>query len=117
MDDSRFENLGVVRSGLEVNDQYLDLFISEINRMKKKGSWSKEELVDRQGKTREVTLVTIWSAEGGPRKARPSAMSTRSANSARSKARRSKKKVKKRLDRFRETKWLALRPRLKIVFT
>jgi hypothetical protein len=46
MDDSRFENLGVVRSGLEVNDQYLDLFISEINRMKKKGSWSKEELVD-----------------------------------------------------------------------
>ena len=78
---------------------------------------SKEELVDRQGKTREVTLVTIWSAEGGPRKARPSAMSTRSANSARSKARRSKKKVKKRLDRFRETKWLALRSRLKIVFT
>ncbi len=25
----------------------------------------KEELVDRPGKTREVTLVTIWSAEAG----------------------------------------------------
>ena len=45
VDDSRFENLGVVRSSLEVDDHYLDLFISEIDRMKKKGAWSKEELV------------------------------------------------------------------------
>ena len=37
--------------------------------------------------------------------------------SARSKARRSKKKAEKRLDSFRETKWLALRSRLKIVST
>jgi len=56
----------------------------------------KEELVDRQGKTRDVDAISY---------------------SARSKARRSKKKVEKRLDRFRETKWLALRSRLKIVFT
>ena len=45
VDNSRFENLGVIINNLKVNDQYLDLFISEIDRMKKKGFWSKEELV------------------------------------------------------------------------
>ena len=60
----------------------------------------KEELVDRPGKTREVTLVTIWSAKGGPRKARASATSTRISHSARSKRGAPRKTSKKGLTGF-----------------
>ncbi len=53
-----------------------------------------------RGKTREVTLVTIWSAEGGPRKARPSATSTRSATRRDRKRGAPRKQSKKGLTAF-----------------
>ena len=62
----------------------------------------KEELVDRPGKTREVTLVTIWSAEGGPRKARPRATSTRAATRRDRKRGAPRKKRKKGLQVSRD---------------
>ena len=45
VDNSRFDNLGVIKNSIKVDDQFLDLFLSEIDRMKKQGSWSKDELV------------------------------------------------------------------------
>ena len=45
VDFERFQNLGVVRNGLTDSEEKLNYFLSEVNRMKEAGSWTKEEIV------------------------------------------------------------------------
>ena len=45
VDFDRFQNLGVVKNGLTESEEKLNYFLSEVNRMKEAGSWTKEEIV------------------------------------------------------------------------
>lgn len=45
LDFDRFQNLGVVKNGLTNNGEKLEYFVSEVNRMKEAGTWTKEEIV------------------------------------------------------------------------
>jgi FlaA1/EpsC-like NDP-sugar epimerase len=45
VDMHRFQNLGVVKSKLEHNDEQLDHFLDRIQEMKSHGKWTKEEVV------------------------------------------------------------------------
>ena len=45
VDFERFQNLGVVKNGLTDSEEKLNYFLSEVNRMKEAGSWTKEEIV------------------------------------------------------------------------
>ena len=45
VDFDRFLNLGVVKNGLTDSKEKLNYFLSEVNRMKEAGSWTKEEIV------------------------------------------------------------------------
>ena len=45
VDFERFQNLGVVKNGLAETGDKLNYFLSEVNRMKEAGAWTKEEIV------------------------------------------------------------------------
>ena len=44
LDMERFQNLGIIKNSLEVQDKKLELFEKEIERMRKSEEWSKEEI-------------------------------------------------------------------------
>jgi len=46
IDLDRFENLGVVKNGLSDNADKLDYFLDKISQMRKRGFWTKEEIVN-----------------------------------------------------------------------
>ena len=46
IDLHRFQNLGVVKNGLAHNADKLDYFLDQISRMRKRGNWTKEEIVN-----------------------------------------------------------------------
>ena len=46
IDLDRFQNLGVVKNGLVDNSDKLDYFLSKIAQMRKRGIWTKEEIVN-----------------------------------------------------------------------
>ena len=46
LDMNRFENLGIVKNEPKYNDELLNKFTKEIERMKSQLSWSKKEIVD-----------------------------------------------------------------------
>jgi len=46
IDLDRFQNLGIVKNGLGVNSDKLDYFLDAVSEMKKRGKWSKEEIVN-----------------------------------------------------------------------
>ena len=45
VDFERFQNLGVVKNGLTDSEEKLNYFLSEVNRLKEAGAWTKEEIV------------------------------------------------------------------------
>ena len=45
VDFERFQNLGVVKNGFTESEEKLNYFLSEVNRVKEAGSWTKEEIV------------------------------------------------------------------------
>ena len=45
IDIERFQNLGVVKNGLADNSEKLDYFLDMISGMRKRGNWTKEEIV------------------------------------------------------------------------
>jgi len=45
LDMNRFENLGIVKSSLNFDGNKLDLFLSEIEKMKVAYTWDKSEIV------------------------------------------------------------------------
>lgn len=45
IDLDRFQNLGIVKNGLTVNSDKLDYFVGKISEMRKRGNWTKEEIV------------------------------------------------------------------------
>jgi UDP-N-acetylglucosamine 4,6-dehydratase len=46
IDFDRFQNLGVVKNGLVDNSDKLDYFLDKISQMRKRGIWTKEEIVN-----------------------------------------------------------------------
>lgn len=46
LDMERFENLGIIKNELSYDPELLSLFEKEIQRMKEKGVWTKQEIVD-----------------------------------------------------------------------
>ncbi|HAQ71063.1 MAG TPA: UDP-N-acetylglucosamine 4,6-dehydratase [Flavobacteriales bacterium] len=46
IDLDRFQNLGVVKNGLADNSDKLDYFLDKISEMRKRGIWTKEEIVN-----------------------------------------------------------------------
>jgi FlaA1/EpsC-like NDP-sugar epimerase len=46
IDLDRFQNLGVVKNGLADNSEKLDYFLDKISEMRKRGTWTKEEIVN-----------------------------------------------------------------------
>jgi len=46
LDLDRFNNLGVIKNGLAETGKKLDYFLDSIEQMKKRGKWSKKEIVD-----------------------------------------------------------------------
>ena len=46
IDLDRFQNLGIVKNGLAVNSDKLEYFLDVISEMKKRGEWTKEEIVN-----------------------------------------------------------------------
>ena len=50
LDMKRFADIGIVKSGLSYTDEELDEFISVVNRLKKSGSWGKDDLLDEIAK-------------------------------------------------------------------
>jgi len=46
IDLNRFQNLGVVKNGLDDNADKLDYFLDQISQMRERGIWSKEEIVN-----------------------------------------------------------------------
>lgn len=46
LDMDRFENLGVIKNELNIEEDKLDLFETTINKFKKERKWNKEEVVD-----------------------------------------------------------------------
>ncbi|MFV8224396.1 UDP-N-acetylglucosamine 4,6-dehydratase [Christiangramia aquimixticola] len=46
LDLSKFQNLGIIKNNLELNDAKLHLFEGAINEMLKKGNWKKKEIVE-----------------------------------------------------------------------
>ena len=46
IDLDRFQNLGIVKNGLAVNSDKLDHFLDAIFQMKKRGKWTKKEIVN-----------------------------------------------------------------------
>lgn len=46
LDMARFNNLGVIKNELNVEDEKLDLFESTLSRLKSEKKWNKEEIVD-----------------------------------------------------------------------
>ena len=45
IDLDRFQNLGIVKNGLTDNSGKLDYFVDKISEMRKRGNWTKEEIV------------------------------------------------------------------------
>lgn len=45
LDLNKFKNIGIIKNQLHSNPEKLNFFSDEINRLKRKGSWEKEELV------------------------------------------------------------------------
>ena len=41
----RFQNLGIVKNGLADDSDKLDYFLDTISEMRKRGNWTKEEIV------------------------------------------------------------------------
>ena len=46
IDLDRFQNLGVIKNGLADNADKLDYFLVQISQMRKRGTWTKEEIVN-----------------------------------------------------------------------
>lgn len=46
LDMSRFDSIGIIKNTPEYNEELLELFTSSILKMKDRGSWSREELVE-----------------------------------------------------------------------
>ena len=46
LDMDRFKNLGVIKNGLTQSGENLDYFLNSIENMKKRGKWSKKEIVE-----------------------------------------------------------------------
>lgn len=46
LDMERFQNLGVIKNQLQIENDKINLFEDKIAEMRKKGSWEKEEIVD-----------------------------------------------------------------------
>ncbi len=46
LDMERFENLGIIKNGLNIEEDKLNLFETKINELRSAGKWNKEEIVD-----------------------------------------------------------------------
>ena len=46
MDVEKFENLGIIKNDLNVEEEKLDLFEDRIKELRKNKTWKKDEIVD-----------------------------------------------------------------------